>query len=887
MLRRLPMLLALAAVALLPASASAFTTPFPPDSTMILSGNDTLDAALPAPVDRSAKDPRGAVSDDGRYVAFSSAADGLSAEDDNSVENVFVKDRANGAVILASRRTGAQGEPAHGICWSATISDDGTRVAMMCTARLDPADTNEHWDVYVRDMVAGTTTLVSRAGGAVANADAVEPMISGDGSAVVYTSQATNLDPADPNPRSDVYRRRLDSGQTELVSRRDGPGGAVGDVSSYWPSVTDDGNKVAFGSAATNLRAAADANGHEDIYVRDVGASTTTLASAPDISEAATGNGDSSYAAISGQAPSGQYYVAFTSEATNLGAVDGNGQTDVYRRALGNGATALVSRVPGGAAAAGRSVAGGIDDSGAHVAFASSADDLDPADPGGGEDAYVRHVVAGTTELLSRAGTDGPAFGRGAAGPAVSGDGKAYAWDSEGGGGLPEADPIHGNLFLRDLHGATPTTELIARPPGTEPFVNAGADAWVARSARTISADGTRVAFQAARAGLDSQAFVRDTQTGALILASRADGPDGAPSRDWVSSVTISADGRRVAFLTDDRLRPDDGSLMSSAYVRDLATGQTFLASRADGPGGPDADRPVTTVAISGDGNRVAFGTTASGLGDGDTTPNYDIHVRDLAAGKTMLATGGAGGAPGDGDVYAPMLDGDGSHLVFVSRSTNLGDGDTDAIEDVHLRDLAAGTTRLISAVPGGPKGDLSSTEPTISSDGTVVAFNSSAPAFVPDGRRHILIRDLRKDSLTIADRADGEAGALADYNGDESSISGDGRSVTWTSPATNLVAGVTAKVSQAYVRDLAGHTTRLVSRAGGAAGAPAAIGAHNPALSADGACAVFATRAPLAPGAGTDFTQVYMRALAPGCVRRRCRRPAAAAVGVAAPRRM
>ena len=302
-------------------------------------------------------------------------------------------------------------------------------------------------------------------------------------------------------------------------------------------------------------------------------------------------------------------------------------------------------------------------------------------------------------------------------------------------------------------------------------------------------------------------------------------------------------------------------------YVRDIVTGRTFLASRADGGGGADAGDNAGDVALSGDGNRVAFGTEATNLGDGDSLPNYDIHVRDLAAGTTMLATGGAGGAPGDGYNYQPALDGDGTHVAFVSRSTNLGDGDADSIDDVHVRDLAAGTTRLVSAAPGGPKADLGTSEPTISSDGAVVAFASSAPALVPDGKRHVLVRDFRRDTLEIADRADGPGGALADLHADEPSISGDGRWVTWTSPATNLVAGVPANVEQAYVRDIEGHTTRLVSRAGGAAGAPLALSAHNPALSADGACAVFVTRTPLAPGAGTDFAQVYMRALGPGCV--------------------
>ena len=67
---------------------------------------------------------------------------------------------------------------------------------------------------------------------------------------------------------------------------------------------------------------------------------------------------------------------------------------------------------------------------------------------------------------------------------------------------------------------------------------------------------------------------------------------------------------------------------------------------------------------------------------------------------------------------------------------------------------------------------------------------------------------------------------------------------------ATNLVAGGAPSAQQAYVRDLATGTTRLVSRAGGAGGAPGEFAAHDPALSADGACAAFVTRTPYAPGA-------------------------------------
>ena len=99
------------------------------------------------------------------------------------------------------------------------------------------------------------------------------------------------------------------------------------------------------------------------------------------------------------------------------------------------------------------------------------------------------------------------------------------------------------------------------------------------------------------------------------------------------------------------------------------------------------------------------------------------------------------------------------------------------------MRDLGTGATRLVSRVPGGPKADATSGDPTISADGAVVAFMSAASTLVPDGVRHVLVRDLRDDTLTVADRGDGADGTLANSYADDASISADGRSVALDQP--------------------------------------------------------------------------------------------------------
>ena len=132
----------------------------------VLTGQPSLLAAFPEPVGGVRATTPSAASQDGRFVAFTASSDGLSAEDDDTLDgNVYVKDRQTGAVTFVSRRNGVAGDPSHSNCFDASISDDGTRVAFTCDGPLDPADTNTDSDVYVRDLAASRTILISRRSG--------------------------------------------------------------------------------------------------------------------------------------------------------------------------------------------------------------------------------------------------------------------------------------------------------------------------------------------------------------------------------------------------------------------------------------------------------------------------------------------------------------------------------------------------------------------------------------------------------------------------------------------------------------------------------------------------------------------------------------------------
>src|SRR5439155_25832392 len=222
------------------------------------------------------------ISADGRFVLFLSSASNLSTNDDGGRRfvDVFVRDRTDHTTTLVSvNQTGTGGGNGHSV--SPVISADGRYVAFESEAsNLIVNDTNNASDVFVRDLVTGTTTLVSvRSGGTGAgNGASTSPLISADGRYVAFVSLASNLVANDTNDSFDVFRRDLQTATTILASvRADGNGGGNDDSDS--PVMTPDGRWLAFVSKATNLVAGV-TNTQGEIYVRDLTAGTTLWASA-------------------------------------------------------------------------------------------------------------------------------------------------------------------------------------------------------------------------------------------------------------------------------------------------------------------------------------------------------------------------------------------------------------------------------------------------------------------------------------------------------------------------------------------------------------------------------------------------------------------------------
>ncbi len=213
------------------------------------------------------------VSDDGMYVAFQSTTKNLVDGDTNRYTDIFIRDRAAGATRRIS--VDSFGNEANGPSQGPSISADGRYVVFQSTAsNLVPGDINNSSDVFIHDLVAGTTERVSLNiyGGQTLDGSSGGACISPDGRYVLYSSSSTTIIPGDTNDAGDVFMRDLLEGTTEIISL-DSSGNQV-NGSSGGACIDAQGKNIVFGSYATNL-VLDDTNGVHDIFVRTTVVDTT------------------------------------------------------------------------------------------------------------------------------------------------------------------------------------------------------------------------------------------------------------------------------------------------------------------------------------------------------------------------------------------------------------------------------------------------------------------------------------------------------------------------------------------------------------------------------------------------------------------------------------
>ncbi len=835
------------------------------DAVVVVPGSGAGDASglvstTPAgQAGNGASDQVGGVTSDGRYVVFSSSAANLVAGDANGACDVFLRDRSTGATTALS--TTPSGATASGCSYLPALSADGKVVAFSSWAPdLVAGDGNPERDIFVRDLATGAIERVSiPAAGGNANAWNFEPALSGDGRYVAFVSPATNHVAGDTNGAADVfvvdrvadtiervseqpgggefpwgiawgspvpplpwgtsigisddgnrvvfmaggaiYVRDRGAGTTERVDRNDQ--GDPSDGTSARPAISGDGRYVAFASSAGNLAGAGeapDANGQVDVFRRDLQSGTIRTASRSAGGVQSNGaSGNSTPAAV---LSSDGRTVVFDSAATNLTALGGNGQPQIYARDMDTGAVTLVSATPQGGAGNGQSSGARLGANGT-VAYVSAATDLVAGDTNAATDVFVSGPPPPSSPVLDLLGW-------------VMGAAEGYFTDLEDRAANVSAERwVEDNLGFR---GRFSPEAASTKPDG-------GFAEWGLDQVGGVSPDGRYVVFAgwaheivAGDENYSKDVFLRDrfTET-SVALSTTPSGALGTGGGSWFPAM--SRDGKVVAFVSAARdLVAGDTNGLTEVFVRDLDSGAMERVVRA--PGGGEANNHSSSPVLSGDGRYVGFVSRASNLVAGDTNAALDAFVLDRVTGAVERVSLGAGGGELPGGisenlpvpyfVYGPAIgmSDDGDRVVFVYQG------------GVYVRDRASGTTRRVDVADDGAPANATSARATISGDGRYVVFasagnNLAGAAEAPDTnwRVDVFRHDLERGRTRTVSRPAGGGQSNGDSgNAPVPGVSRDGRWVVFDSTASNLTGSSGDGLPQMYARDMRTERVKLLS---------------------------------------------------------------------------
>jgi len=327
-------------------------------------------------------DPR--ISDNGRYVVYSSAATNLVEGDTNVKYDIFLFDSKKGATRRVS--VGNSGEQSNGGSYIPAISANGRYVVYDSYAsNLVSFDRNLSRDVFLYDKKTGKTSMISvNNEGKPGNADSSSARISNNGRFVVFHSDALNLVAGDVNNASDIFLRDTQKGTTRLISANSS--GEQGNGGSYHAHVSNNGRYIVYASDASNL-VEGDNNNARDIFLYDAKKGTTRIIS--NSSAGLQGNNMSDNPRISSRGR----YVVYSSAASNLVEGDNNNFPDVFRFDKRTGLTVRVSVGQDGIeGTGGGSFSPDVSGNGRFVAYESYADTLLTGDTNKNGDIFLKDL---------------------------------------------------------------------------------------------------------------------------------------------------------------------------------------------------------------------------------------------------------------------------------------------------------------------------------------------------------------------------------------------------------------------------------------------------------------------------------------------------------------
>ena len=746
------------------------------------------------------------ISADGRYIAFESTANNFVDNDFGFYSNVFVHDTVDGTTRLVS--TNINGNPGYAV--EPSISADGRYVAFESTSNnLVSGDNNGNGDVFVTDLVNGTTEIASLGiSGNQGNSYSQKPSISADGRYVAFVTDADNLVPGDVNDTYDIFVRDLVNDTTEIVSVNT-DGNTLNTQMSFSPVISDNGRYVAFWSFSDNLTDDFNKN-TRNIFVRDLVTNTTELVTV-ETSKSIYSTQDETFE-ISGDGR----YVTFLSVA------------GIAVRDLVNDTTQFLDLISDDSQTSGLFETPSISADGRSIAFGTADDPLNSGDSDLSKDIFVSDrgefsdEVNPTPEPLSE--TPEVVIPEPPTPEPLSETPEVVVPEPP----APEPPEV--------VVPQTSDVDIVIPTPGTPEEVSSqGETKLVTFDAEdgsvdnsSVSNDGRYVVFESIWAyddeffpGIDNyntDIFIRDFVENTISLVSVGNGSVVANGNS--QNADISGGGRYVVFESNaDNLVPEnvleDSGGYNDIFFKDLKTNTTQRISLAYN--GYQANDSSYDPQISNNGRYVVFESDADNLVPDDTIGNRDIFIRDLFEGTIERVSLTADNTETYSNSYNPSVSADGRYVVFESDGSDFVAGDSNSYytTDIFVRDLVEDTTKRVSVAIDGFSGNSSSDDASISTNGRYVVFESNADNLVPDdtnNRTDIFVRDLIEGTTRRVSVAGDGFDTEANDNSYNASISANGRYVFFESFADNLISGDTNGSSDIFVRDLVNGTTERVS---------------------------------------------------------------------------
>ncbi len=638
------------------------------------------------------------ISTNGRFVTFISEATNLVENDHNGAEDLFMHDLVTGTTQRVN--TNSSGEELEtGVRYFSAPTADGQFVAFASSdIALTLDDTEGSAWAFIKNLNTDAVQNISGYGTGEHFVVNWHMHLSDNAQFLTFISP-TNVDPFHTATTSQLYRKNLNNGGIELISKNISNTAAANGTSTL-VDVSSNGHYILMNSLATDLTTDVIAGSFDlNLFLYDAMSQSITLINN-------TPNGPtSSYIESAGVSNFGD--VAFVSRQSTLVNGDTNNERDVFFYSNGNIQRINLTSDGQQLDDDSRAYYTDINDAGSHIVFSESSSSIDANDTNGLNDVFVYDVNSAVATLVTR-NQLGFAANSYSTKPRISGDGNRVLFTTHASDLNTEpVNPGTDELFVHDMQsGLFKKATIPAFTPTT--ITSNIRDPRMSRDQMTVVYSTESAGFDGPSSGKSDLYLLDRTTDQHQLLFSKAESPDISPS------------GQYVAF-TSDFSQPDGQTELAArtVYLYDRDNESLMLIDEGN------------DVRVNDDG-MVVFATykniSAQDLDDHDLDvygfDPTDSSIYLISAGMDGLAVGGSGidiGGSGANTV-----------VVFASASDNLVPNDT-FTQDVFVREWPTGSISKISQTAGGVTGDGMSWYPRLSDNGRFVVYTSEAKNLTGD----------------------------------------------------------------------------------------------------------------------------------------------------------